>query len=188
MRNDITTTTREFVCVKRCTGCKRVLPVEMFSKNRASRDGLVTRCKPCLKIEYKKNKERYAQYYRDHKEELNEYSRNYRRENADYWRKWKQDHPEAVAVSRQNDRAKRSANGGRISKRDWRRILDAFNHCCAKCGSSENIHMDHVVPLARGGANSIDNVQPLCQTCNLRKGAKTEDYRGRLYRKVPLLE
>ena len=34
------------------------------------------------------------------------------------------------------------------------------------------LHMDHVVPLARGGANAWDNFQTLCAPCNLRKGAR----------------
>jgi 5-methylcytosine-specific restriction endonuclease McrA len=32
--------------------------------------------------------------------------------------------------------------------------------------------MDHVVPLARGGGHSIDNVVPACRPCNRSKGGK----------------
>jgi len=44
---------------------------------------------------------------------------------------------------------------------------------CVYCGSKDNIEIDHVLPLSRGGRNSIGNMQPLCMTCNRSKGNKT---------------
>jgi hypothetical protein len=35
----------------------------------------------------------------------------------------------------------------------------------------ELLHVDHVVPLARGGLNDVTNLQLLCEECNLKKGA-----------------
>jgi len=43
---------------------------------------------------------------------------------------------------------------------------------CRQCGSAENLHFDHIIPYSRGGANTVDNIQLLCATCNLRKGAR----------------
>ncbi len=43
-------------------------------------------------------------------------------------------------------------------------------HRCVKCGAAENLHIDHVIALSRGGSNDIDNLQVLCRDCNLRKG------------------
>lgn len=45
---------------------------------------------------------------------------------------------------------------------------------CYLCGHelSGDIHMDHVVPLSRGGAHSNANLRPTHATCNLRKGDK----------------
>lgn len=44
---------------------------------------------------------------------------------------------------------------------------------CAFCRKdiSREMHIDHVIPLSRGGAHDIWNIQILCPTCNLRKGA-----------------
>ena len=42
---------------------------------------------------------------------------------------------------------------------------------CVECGSSFEIQYDHVIPLALGGAGTVENVQILCATCNRAKGA-----------------
>ena len=43
---------------------------------------------------------------------------------------------------------------------------------CVECGSKQNLHYDHILPVARGGATVVENLQLLCQTCNLSKGAR----------------
>jgi 5-methylcytosine-specific restriction endonuclease McrA len=43
---------------------------------------------------------------------------------------------------------------------------------CRKCGSSEKLHFDHVIPVSRGGANTVANIQLLCGACNRAKGAR----------------
>jgi DNA polymerase III epsilon subunit-like protein len=64
-------------------------------------------------------------------------------------------------------------DGPGISLRDWLRILNRHEHRCSYCGvRPDKLHMDHVVPLSRGGAHAIGNVLPACETCNLSKSAK----------------
>ena len=46
---------------------------------------------------------------------------------------------------------------------------------CKHCGDKKGpFHVDHVVPLAKGGIESITNLQILCETCNLKKGSKLD--------------
>ena len=40
---------------------------------------------------------------------------------------------------------------------------------CVRCGSGQELHFDHIIPVAKGGGNIEANIQILCQTCNLKK-------------------
>jgi HNH endonuclease len=42
---------------------------------------------------------------------------------------------------------------------------------CRECGEGFDLQYDHVIPLALGGASSVDNLQLLCGDCNRAKGA-----------------
>jgi 5-methylcytosine-specific restriction protein A len=63
------------------------------------------------------------------------------------------------------------------TRRGWRRkrqmVLDRDSHTCQRCGQSEgSMHVDHIVPRRLGGLDLIENLQTLCQFCNLSKGGR----------------
>jgi len=62
-------------------------------------------------------------------------------------------------------------------------LRDEF--CCQYCGSKGDLTFDHVVPRARGGITSWENVVAACAPCNLRKGAKSLRASGLTLRKPP---
>ena len=41
---------------------------------------------------------------------------------------------------------------------------------CVKCGRTKPLEFDHIIPLALGGASTVDNIQVLCTDCNREKG------------------
>lgn len=61
--------------------------------------------------------------------------------------------------------------------REW--VFDKYGKECLNCGSTDRIALDHVVPVSKGGENSLKNLQPLCKRCNSKKHAKIIDYRGK---------
>ena len=63
-------------------------------------------------------------------------------------------------------------------------LRDEFT--CQYCGyKGKDLTFDHVVPKSRGGKTRWDNVVAACQTCNLRKAAKTTSQAGFKLKKAP---
>jgi hypothetical protein len=52
----------------------------------------------------------------------------------------------------------------------WRRD----NGQCVRCGSRERLEYDHIIPVSRGGSNTVRNIQLLCEKCNRSKGGNIE--------------
>lgn len=105
------------------------------------------------------------------------YERNVQKE-RERQRKYAKLHPEQYQAKRQNRRAREKNAVGRITEKEWKSVLDKYGRRCLCCRRDDvTISMDHVVPLAVGGTNTVDNVQPLCRSCNSKKGTKTIDYR-----------
>ena len=45
--------------------------------------------------------------------------------------------------------------------------------CCQACNSIENLEIEHILPVSRGGDNSLGNLTTLCRFCNASKGNRT---------------
>jgi 5-methylcytosine-specific restriction endonuclease McrA len=59
------------------------------------------------------------------------------------------------------------AKGSQIRAR-----FEQFGNCCAYCGSTENVQIEHLVPIARGGTHVLGNILPACRRCNYSKKAR----------------
>jgi 5-methylcytosine-specific restriction protein A len=73
--------------------------------------------------------------------------------------------------------SKRSAlrsNGSTTQWRKLREIVIRRDGICQMCGMDGN-HVDHIVPRKLGGDDSLNNLQLLCEQCNLRKGGRLFD-------------
>ena len=89
---------------------------------------------------------------------------------------WKKNRPDAARnLKRKNSAVRRGAPGPGVSEGDWLRVLDLHNHRCRYCGSPGPLEMDHIIPVSKGGRHDPENVQPLCKSCNCRKGNRTTD-------------
>lgn len=101
-----------------------------------------------------------------------EYARQYRTGHPDAARAWWTANKDKHRLYQANRRAAKSAHTYIVTERDVTRLIARYDGCCAYCGQQSNsLHLDHVIPLARGGRHSIGNLVPACRTCNTSKGA-----------------
>lgn len=80
----------------------------------------------------------------------------------------------ALAISRTR-RARKLGVGGKHTPADIARLFDLQGGKCTTCKiklhktGPKKFHVDHVMPISRGGSNGPENLQLLCRSCNLRK-------------------
>lgn len=59
-----------------------------------------------------------------------------------------------------------------IESRLRHEVFKRDNYKCVECGKTKEqttLHCDHILPVAQGGSDELDNLQTLCQSCNLAK-------------------
>jgi len=59
-----------------------------------------------------------------------------------------------------------------LRNKAWAYLLDNGEPKCAYCGSTDDLQIDHIKPISKGGTNDFDNLQILCKKCNCRKADK----------------
>jgi 5-methylcytosine-specific restriction endonuclease McrA len=123
---------------------------------------------------YTSHRERYAQWH--HKW----YTANSEKAKA-LVRSWRRKHPEKGLEAVHRYRARLISAEGNFSIEEFDKLREEAGYECVYCGRSEGeigkLVADHAIPLSRGGSNFIDNIVPICLSCNSSKGDKTiEEY------------
>lgn len=59
-----------------------------------------------------------------------------------------------------------------IPRRIRMQVFKRDGYACRSCYTGEDLTIDHVVPVSRGGRDDFENLQTLCLPCNLHKGDK----------------
>ena len=82
---------------------------------------------------------------------------------------WLDIQADPVHVKREREKARA------LRQTDWWRALVAKGEChyCHRHVGPENLTLDHVVPVSRGGRSTRGNCVPCCKDCNNRKKAYT---------------
>lgn len=136
---------------KRCARCGELLPADKFYRRRDG--GLSSYCRPC-----------YADWRRE-----------WRASRPSYHSDWHKAHPEVGRAKNHRRMAIIAAAVGNHTAADIRDLLSAQVRRCAYCDGDLTMlgyHVDHVVPLSRGGSNARDNLAASCPACNMAKGDK----------------
>lgn len=141
-------------------------------------------CRKCA------NKEEYERRKND--PEKKEYYRQYALSKGYTKKRWAEDRrrmredPEFLELVRHRRRMggikRKSRMVGTHTLDEWKALKAQHNYTCVCCGRQEpevQLTRDHIKALAKGGTNTIDNIQPLCRSCNLKKHTKEVDYRNK---------
>jgi 5-methylcytosine-specific restriction endonuclease McrA len=147
----------------RCSTCKEVKESSDFHKSSTTANGFATRCRLCTNKSSRAWKAR-SNYKSKYDESV--------RERTFAWkaaRPWYSVH--ATALQRM------SAGSSAESYEVIANYLNALPQECGKCGTCEDLTVDHVLPLSKGGSHTTDNLQILCRSCNATKRQRSDDYR-----------
>lgn len=91
-------------------------------------------------------------------------------------RKWGHGEPGAHQRKR-SERLSEARQKGRHTAEEWTAMVDLCGQQCARCQVKCIPVKDHIVPIYKGGSDAIDNLQPLCGSCNSSKGPDETDFR-----------
>ena len=177
----------------RCRDCDRIDVVAWRDANperqratydayyAANREKYLSRNSAWHTANPERRKEIVADYHARHPEKSRIWKAAYRKRNPEKARAavaaWNAANPERVRALKRNRKALQRAAEGTHTADDIVRILKTQKGKCAGCDKKIgkdriNWHVDHIHPIAKGGSNKPDNLQILCPTCNMRKGAK----------------
>jgi 5-methylcytosine-specific restriction endonuclease McrA len=118
-------------------------------------------------------------YARQNRDRMLSRQRKWRIDRADhiaaYTAAWRERSRHLLVIKEQRRRARIKGVGGNLSPDIHARLMKLQKGKCAVCRTSlQRIrpHIDHIMPIAKGGSNTDGNVQLLCPHCNACKHAK----------------
>ncbi len=147
--------------LKRCYSCKESKPLLAFSKGQHS-------CKPCHRASVRLATLRHPETKKRNR------AMHMQKELAAN-RAYKKANKERINVINRNRKARMKY--GRYDDHSHADVVSLYakqkGHCAAcRVAVGDKYHVDHVIPLAVGGANDPRNLQILCPPCNAAKGVK----------------
>jgi len=123
-----------------------------------------------LKIYTQKNREKISrrskEYQISHREQILRHREENKGANKITDRIWLLKNKDKVRVSRQMRRARVRDLPHTLTAKQWGRIQQDFNGQCAYCGETKKLTIEHFIPLSKQGELTINNVLPICLSCN----------------------
>jgi 5-methylcytosine-specific restriction endonuclease McrA len=169
--------------VKACTGCGELLSYDCFWKGN-DKIGLQYKCKACLRRYRDIHNNEIVLYRVAHREVSRKTDATRYIIHGDAMRakttKWRIDNPDRRRLQQSKRRAVLlEATVCEIPIDIWDMLIEFYGDSCMYpyCVRTD-LTLDHIVPLSKGGAHSVDNFQILCSRHNSSKGNHhSTDYR-----------
>lgn len=184
---------------KRCPRCRLIKLIKYFNRYKNTKDGLQKYCKQCQAIcnakwyktnakrerakasaRYKANprkfKQRTRKWAKAHPETMSARQRRWGKANPDKIRNIQRRTRKACASRIRSYKTLQYARkkGVTVEPVDYAIVFARDHGRCHLCGKKVKRsywHLDHLIPLSRGGEHSYRNVAVSCPMCNMRKGA-----------------
>lgn len=193
MRSRIRASMEERPVSKMCSKCKLSKPLEDFHRDARRADGRQTECKACRTVYSAAYRSANASHMREmtkvwastHSARVREVRAAYRAAHSHAYREWATSHPLSV---RQAQRRWAEANPqkvrelrhrrrvrlrlGFVEKVDTTELYERDGGRCGICGYKvelEAVSIDHIIPIAAGGAHSYSNTRITHLACNLKR-------------------
>lgn len=171
--------------MKMCNKCNIQKYKKDFYKNNAKKDGLQSHCKQCTKEIDKgrvlsgenkiRCKDKYDKYLGDEKYQKKELQRKRKwlKENIELHREINrmdyQKNKTAYIVRNSKRRNKMNKLESEFTEQNWQECLKHFEYSCAYCDSKGKLTREHLVPVAKDGGFTKNNIIPACPFCNSSK-------------------
>ncbi len=115
-----------------------------------------------------------SEYRARHPERVNKWARENKSRVLELQRDWRKAHPEHDVAKSAVRRAREKGNGGSLTRKDVASVKEMADGICAYClQKSDQMQLEHCIPLSRGGAHDWTNVVMACTPCNRAKGDQT---------------
>lgn len=88
---------------------------------------------------------------------------------AEAHRRWKAKNPKRMSHLKARRYAREKNAEGSHDFEEWQAMCIDFEWRCANCKKETKLTKDHIQPLSEGGSDYIENIQPLCRSCNSKK-------------------
>lgn len=156
--------------MQRCQHCKIEKKLSEFHRNKSRPNGHTPECKVCANA---RSARRYAKEGEKLRRQMAEQRKNHYEYRLEIERKSRAKNKEKHRPGKNARQSIRNRFLGSapftIIDKDLRKI---YSSPCWNCGTLENISLDHVIPISKGGTHSIGNMISLCRSCNSSKSNK----------------
>lgn len=152
-----------------CRGCVAAISAEKRARNpQAARDA----AKRWSDRNRERERVRQRTWARANPQSRAAATARYRECYPDAYARWQRENRDKVAEYSRQRRARRTA--AHVERVEVLVLLERQDGACGICGEDvelDDFHVDHIVPLVKGGLHNYENCQIAHPVCNLRKGA-----------------